>query len=361
MLGAAERNEVGAKEGATSAAAWLANHTRENRARTNGDLRGARALDDPGFAVTQQAFAAGALTEDQVWVIIRAIEDLPADEVSEEDRVVAQKHLIARAADHDAKQLRILARRLFEVLAPDEAERREGEALEREERRAQQRCRFSMRDNGDGTTSGWFKLPTLQAEMLGKAVQAFAAPRRTDPQGWVDDQGRRLPYPALLGQAFAELVEHLPADKLPRSGGMAATVIVTMSLESLRSGLGAATLDTGGRISAGEYRRLACNATIIPAVLGTRSVPLDLGDKARLFSELQRTAMAVRDKGCTADGCDRPPAWCEAHHDEAWADGGKTDLARGRLLCPRHHHHAHDPRYAMTHLGNGKVRFHKRT
>ena len=134
-----------------------------------------------------------------------------------------------------------------------------------------------------------------------------------------------------------------------------------MSLEGLRSGLGAATLDTGGRISAGEYRRLACNATIIPAVLGTRSVPLDLGDKARLFSELQRTAMAVRDKGCTADGCDRPPAWCEAHHDEAWADGGKTDIKKGRLLCPFHHHRAHDSRYAMVHIAGGRVRFHKRT
>ena len=361
VMAGADRSDLAAADGSTSAAAWLARRTRESRVRTNGVLRGGLTLDDPRFAVTREAFAAGLLHEEQVWVIIRAIEDLPGDEVSEEDRVVAQKHLIARAADHDAKQLRILARRLFEVLAPDEAEHREGEALEREERRAREKCRFAMRDNGDGTTSGWFKLPTLQAEMLGKAVQAFAAPRRTDPQAWVDDQGRRLPYPALLGQAFAELVEHLPADKLPRSGGMAATVIVTMSLEGLRGGLGAATLDTGGRISAGEYRRLACNATIIPAVLGTRSVPLDLGDKARLFSELQRTAMAVRDKGCTADGCDRPPAWCEAHHDEAWADGGKTDIKKGRLLCPRHHHHAHDPRYTMTHLGNGKVRFHKRT
>ena len=118
VLAAADRNEIGAKDGSTSTAAWLARATRENRSKTNGDLRGARALDEQRFAVTRSAFAAGRLTEDQVWVIIRAVEDLPAGEVSEEQRVTAQEHLVMLAAEHDAKALRVLARRLFEVLAP---------------------------------------------------------------------------------------------------------------------------------------------------------------------------------------------------------------------------------------------------
>ena len=238
VLAGAEANEIGAKDGSTSTAAWLSRRTREDRARTNGDLRGALALDEARFAVTREAFAAGRLTEAQVWVILRAIEDLPAGEVTDEQRVTAQEHLIALAGEHDAKQLRVLARRLFEVLAPDEAERREGEALEREERRARERTRFAMRDNGDGTSSGWFKLPTLQAEMLGKAVQAFAAPRRQDPGAWLDAEGRRLPYAVLLGRAFADLVEHLPTDALPQAGGTAATVVITVALDKLRTGPG---------------------------------------------------------------------------------------------------------------------------
>lgn len=361
VMAAAESHALSEADGSTSTASWLARRTHETPTRTHAMRRGALTLDDARFAPTRSAFAAGALHEDQVWVIIRAIEDLPDDEVTDEDRLLAQKHLIDLAAEHDAKQLRILAKKVFEVLAPEKAERREGEALEREERRARQKTRFAMRDNGDGTTSGWFKLPTLQAEMLGKAVQAFAAPRRTDPKAWHDENGRKIPYATLLGHAFAELIEHLPVDKLPKAGGVAATIVATVDLDTLRTGLGAATLDTGTRVSGGQIRRLACNAGIIPGVLGTASVPLDLGRKARLYSEHQRIAMGIRDRGCTAEGCDRPAAWCEAHHETAWSRGGKTSVKDGRLLCPWHHHLAHDDHYDMHHLPDGKVRFARRT
>ena len=218
-----------------------------------------------------------------------------------------------------------------------------------------------MRENGDGTTSGWFKLPQVQAQMLGKAVQAFAAPRRTNPDAWYDEAGKRRSFANLLGLAFADLVEHLPTDRLPQAGGTAATVVVSMGLDGLRQGLGAGTLDTGSRISAGQVRRLACNAGLVPAVLGSRSEPLDLGRKTRLHSGSQRTALALRDRGCTAAGCDRPPAWCEAHHETPWAAGGGTSVRQGRLLCPHHHHLAHDDHYQMTRLPDGKVRFNRRT
>jgi hypothetical protein len=271
VLAAADRNQVGAKDGSSSTAAWLAGRTRETRVRCNGDLRAALALDDERFAPTREALATGALTTDQVWVILRAVEDLPAEEVTDDQRHQAQEHLIALAAEHDAKALRILARRLFEVLAPEDADKREADALAREERRAREACRFATRDNHDGTSSGWFKLPTATADMLSKAVQAFAAPRRTNPDAWVDADGRRRPYAALLGLALADLVEHLPTDKLPQAGGVAASVVVTLDLDTLLSGLGVASLDTGTTITAGEARRMACNAGLIPAVLGSRS------------------------------------------------------------------------------------------
>jgi hypothetical protein len=360
VLAAAERDEIGA-DTAMSTAGWLTRSTRQTRVRANAAVRGAMLLDDPAHTPTREAFAAGDLTEDHVWVILRTIEDLPVDEVTPEDRERAQRHLIGLAADHDAKQLRILALRLFEVLAPEEADKREADALERQERRARERCRFAVRDNGDGTASGWFKLPCLQADMLSKAVQAFAAPRRTDPTAWRDEDGKKRPYANLLGLGFAELVEHLPVDKLPQAGGTAASIVVTLSLDALKSGLGAAALDTGTPISASEARRLACNTGLIPAVLGGQSVPLDLGRAARLHTAHQRAAMALRDKGCSTEGCDRPPSWTEAHHDIAWADGGDTSVQNGRLLCPRHHRLAHDTGYDMRHLPNGQVRFHQRT
>ena len=72
--------------------------------------------------------------------------------------------------------------------------------------------------------------------------------------------------------------------------------------------------------------------------------------------------MAIRDQGCTAEGCSIPAAWCVAHHaQEPWAQGGRTDLADGTLLCSFHHHRAHDPAWITHHLANGATTFHRRT
>jgi hypothetical protein len=62
---------------------------------------------------------------------------------------------------------------------------------------------------------------------------------------------------------------------------------------------------------------------------------LDVGRTRRFFTKAQLTAMALRDGGCVADGCDWPPWMCHAHHWIRWKDGGPTDLDNGGLLCLR--------------------------
>ena len=54
-----------------------------------------------------------------------------------------------------------------------------------------------------------------------------------------------------------------------------------------------------------------------------------------------RRAMVTRDRGCAFPGCDRPPAWCDGHHIQHWADGGPTALANLVLLCGHHHRTIH--------------------
>ena len=72
--------------------------------------------------------------------------------------------------------------------------------------------------------------------------------------------------------------------------------------------------------------------------------------------------MVLRDQGCRAEGCDRPPSWTEAHHlTKPWAEGGKTDLADGILLCGHHHRLAHHPDSTHQQLPNGDIRYHRRT
>ena len=178
-------------------------------------------------------------------------------------------------------------------------------------------------------------------EMLKKALLAIAAPKhRAAADGHL---GARRPGPERMGRALREYVERYPVDRLPNAGGLAATVVVTMTLETLMGGLKAAQLDTGARISPGAARRMACEAGIIPVVLGGKSEVLDVGRKRRFHTKAMRIAMALRDGGCTTEGCDWPPGLCHAHHDIPWHQGGGTSAKDGRLLCPRHHARAHDP------------------
>jgi hypothetical protein len=293
---------------------------------------------------------------EQAQAIVAAL-DLLSDDVTAEQRLHAERHLLEQAASHDARELRILGRRLFEVLDPDEADRKEGEALEAEERRARQVAHLSMRSRGDGTVEGRFRISELHAAMLSKAVQALTAPRRLRPECRVDAEGKKVPYSTLLGQGLMELVEHLPTEKIGNAGGTAATVVVTLSLEKLLTGIGAATLDDGTRISASEARRLACEAGVIPLVLGGDSQPLDVGRKRRLHTEHQRIVLAHRDGGCKAETCDRPPAWSECHHVRPWSAGGATSVGAGEMFCSFHHHLMHDTRYDTSRLPSGRVRF----
>ncbi len=102
-----------------------------------------------------------------------------------------------------------------------------------------------------------------------------------------------------------------------------------------------ATLD-GATVSAASIRRLACEADIIPMVLGGPSEILDQGRRHRLVTPAQRIRLAARDRGCTIPGCTVPATWCEAHHVVPWAQGGRSDLSNYALLCPRHHTWVHD-------------------
>ena len=160
------------------------------------------------------------------------------------------------------------------------------------------------------------------------------------------------------GIAFAQLLEHLPTDHLhPKT---AATVVVTIDHRGLCEALKVAGLGTGESISAGQARRLACGAGLVPAVLGGRSVALDLGREARLFSQAQRIAAGLSHDTCAAAGCDRPFAWCELHHRQPWVAGGRTDLGNAVPLCHWHHQRIHDHHYLHTHLPDGTIRFRRR-
>jgi hypothetical protein len=75
----------------------------------------------------------------------------------------------------------------------------------------------------------------------------------------------------------------------------------------------------------GLAARLRAAARLLPPTLGgAPTQPLEVGRTSRVVTAAQRAALLVRDGGCAFPGCDRPPAWCEAHHLRHWLHGGPT-------------------------------------
>ena len=133
------------------------------------------------------ALAAGDLRTDQARVIVDAVDALP-DEVEAWVPVEATRFLLERAVEHDAKALRILGRRVLEVVDPAAADAEEARRLEAEEADAVATASFTMVDDGHGTSHGRFTIPTLHAAMLRKHLMASAFPSRFSRETSAADQ-----------------------------------------------------------------------------------------------------------------------------------------------------------------------------
>jgi hypothetical protein len=355
---------VGIREGAASTADWWAHTRKLSRVEARRRMALARRLDGDREAVGD-ALAAGDLDTEQARVVADAVDALPVGEVGPGVVRDAELRLIALGREHDARALRVLGRRILDVVAPHLAEDLEHRQLLAEEEKAARAVSLTMSDDGHGITRGRFAVPTAQAQMWRQQLLAFAAPARHSDRAGSEPEAAPAPaarpHALVLGEALVEWIERYPADRLPDTGGVSATAVVHLELDTLLGSLTPAHLDTGAVISASQARRLACEAGIIPAVLGGKSQVLDLGRTRRFHTRAQRIALGVRDGGCTAEGCEQPPGWCHAHHDPPWSRGNGTNLDQARLLCARHHRMIHDTRYTHTSTPTGKVRIHLRT
>ena len=286
-------------------------------------------------SLTEQAAADGTISHRHATVIGRALQDLPADATAQQ-RAFAERALIRDAGRLSPDELARRGQRITDQYKTEpEVDADEDALLRRREAIARAKTSLTMWDNHDGTWSGRFTVPELYGRILKTTTDAYTAPRRAHLDPAADPFE---PLDKKQGKALCAILEHIPVDKLPTSGGTPIRIVVTIPEDKLRSKVAAATLATGERLSAGQLRRLAANHGIIPAVLGSDSVPIDLGRTQRLFSKEQRDLLAVMDGGCTAPGCDRPPSWCEVQHTNPWKLGGNTDLKDATLHCSADHH-----------------------
>lgn len=346
LLACAE--DVAARDGSRDAAAWLAHRIQADYVSVRADLELGRSL--AALPALTAALGDGKVRPEQAQVIAAALEALPAD-VGTHVRADAEAWLVQAAGHHSPRELRILGRKILDVVAPEIAEAHEAKRLAEEEAGAEVATRLKLKDLPNGTTRITGVVPVLVGRRLRTYLEALSSPRVMQGLG---------PRQRRFGAAFCSLLDHLDPAALPDHGGAATTVIVTIDRAALMRDLAAAGLLGDQPISAAAARRLACNAKILPVVLGGKGEILDLGRSRRLFSSAQHHALRLRDRRCRGEGCTVPAAWCEAHHLSPWSRGGRTDLADGVLLCSHHHHRIHDPAYTPELLANGDVRFRRR-
>ncbi len=347
---------AGTGAGATSTLAWLRDRYRISGGAASRLVKLARAVDVDAGSPAAEALAAGQVNVEQVQVIIDAVEKLPA-----EHRQAGEEHLVGEAASFGPRELGRLGQRIFEVVAPDEADKQALAELERAERRAWHKRGLWLTDvpgTSDVRVTGW--LTQEDAATVRAATDPFCAPRtkhrhtsRTASTGGGDatpdtgsDPDRDTADLRSPGEQRADAVVEVcriasTCGQLPDNGGDRPQIIVTIDYDSLRRQAGAGIFDDGSLLSPAAARRIACDAGIIPAVLGTASQPLDLGRQARLVIGPLRRALVLRDKGCAFPGCDRPPRWCDCHHVQHWSNGGPTKLSNLVLLCSYHHRLIH--------------------
>lgn len=309
------------------------------------------------MSATSQALESGEISVEHARVIASALRSLPEDLLADE-RTTCETRLLQLAAHRSPSRLRLLARRAVEEVRPEPeaVDAHEDAVVASEEQQAEERSRFWITVNHDGTMTGQFTVPWASGAVLRKVIDAMTAPRRQAPTGpassrqWGDAGTRKaaaLDWQHRRGLALADLLLRLPTDHL--ASKVAATLLVTTRLEDLQGELArVGRTDAGDQMSAGQTRRIACGAGIIPAVLGGESLPVDLGTQRRLFSDAQRVALSSTYTECAAEGCDRPFAWTEIHHLRPWQAGGRTDLDNAVPLCGRHHRMIDGPDWQHT-------------
>ncbi len=357
------------------------------------DLRHATALADHP-AVTA-ALADGDLHPGQAQVIIETLERLPAT-VPPDHVVVAETEMVTAAHTLGPRDLRRLGRAVTDRLDTD--------GPEPDEHTAHTRQDFWLSPTTIGAASAvrfGGLLANENAELLHTLIDAAAKPRTTpagEPDPRTIGQRRADALTTVLRAAAAT------GGEIPSHGGIKPHLTVTIPLAALTTAtpldgnatpadpaptgtaptdpaptgtVSTGTIDTGAvpdrsalagtaptpaaltrldlsdrrqdtgqlifgnGLSAGTVRRIACDAAIIPLVLGTNSEPLDVGREHRLVTPAIRRALITRDRGCIIPGCGAPPGHTDAHHLVHWADGGETSLDNLVLACPPHHRAIH--------------------
>ncbi|MGW6200063.1 DUF222 domain-containing protein [Kribbella sp. NPDC055110] len=269
----------------------------------------------------------------QAEAIVSALDKLP-NTVPVEDLRVAEQEMVELARTHGPLDLRKAGVQVRNRLDTDGPEPAEQKAYDRET------LKLKTTDNGVAFTGF---LANENAELFRTLIHTHAKPHKT-VDGALDPRSRDKRQADALTTVLAAAT----------GDGQKPQVLVTIDFNDLKAATATATgqLIYGDALSAATIRRLACDAHILPIVLGSDSQPLDVGTTVRLATGTMRKALIARDKGCVC--CGAPPIYCDAHHVISWIDGGETKLTNLVLLCKRCHRDLHAGHWNI-HITHGVV------
>jgi hypothetical protein len=247
---------------------------------------------------------------------------------------------------------KVLSRHLKELHAnlADEAELLDGlgeESLQRLELREEV-------EEGMWTLSG--VLSSTTGMLLDKYLKTAVPPPRKDE---VDAHGVLPPQATRNAEALHQLLAGYGASpEAVTRHGHTATLSLTADVETLQGAeTGRTPLLEGRPISLAKARLLACEGLVIPSLFDyATGEAVELGRAVRLpNTALRRKLELEQPEGCAWHGCDRPIAWCEAHHLSHWANGGETVAENLILLCRFHHGRIHTGGWTVTKTGPGRA------
>jgi hypothetical protein len=308
-----------------------------------------------------RAVSAGALTVDAADAIRRGLSGVEDGVASAELRKAAEV-LIEESQHLSADLLYRRARLVRDELDSDGIARRE---KERRDLRY-----FTAKRRTDGLVGGSYLLSDDDAELMLDIVERATSPRLSGPRFVDSEAGGPQQSPDSLtgsvvedsrtpGQRAADAIMGLLRIGVDADPGTvfgsrrpAVRVAITQRARETRRGHGVFE-SNGDPISLETVDRFECDAGIVGVLFDSDGQVVNVGREQRLFTNRQRTGLALRDGGCRFPGCERPVSWTEAHHIDEWQrDRGRTDIADGILLCRLHHMLVHDNHWKIVRQGS---------
>ena len=204
----------------------------------------------------------------------------------------------------------------------------------------------------DGTWHGDLTLDPDDGETVDTALrQIIADDPLTDSDGTpIRTMAERRADP--LVSLCRRYLDHQPA----RTGRRQRPhVNIVLPITGLDNGIGGRYLTSSGPVTPDRVRELCCDANIHRVLTDSHSIILDHSAAERTVPPALFHTLEVRDQHCRYPGCDRPPAWCDAHHVVHWIDDGPTIIDNCVLLCRRHHRRCHQPGFHATLTPDGTV------